>query len=574
MIQLCLANSQRHCWINMPPVAVIPQPVRYAEKRRTSTCQFADRIAQFCVDHYRCHVPSRFRESQKQTCLAAIVALIDRPSNGDNGCCIQNYESSTGCDSSSSSSSLFMLGMGVGTKFLTHQVLQDELRRDASYGTRVRDCHAEVLARRAFRRQISLFILMDLQQNTSARTILERLTTNDHNIKYKLKPGVSLHMYTSSAPCGNATIKKFATMKQETFREGLGYDEWPPEPHEPMIGHSIHLGQFALLVKKDPGCNRDVNTDTSPPPQQPELKSKKYIPALQTTDWCPPGTSTVWSQQGSIHTCSDKLLRWNCLGLQGSFLASLLQEPLYISSLTVGRKLTECICRRAVCCRAASNKKQRSPKKRSRDDDDDDDEATRQDCAITTTSCTLDSSRGGGFKLHHPAIMGTQVYMDERGVIDMSSHEHQQSNSGGRKVEGQDVRFHNSLSWVWWPSMQKEREDDGSQSSAAECIDGSTGLSVIDGDTATGTKVSKVSTASLLDLSRRIHPFLHTVDEASSDCEQESPYKLPDVNSLTDLRVFKKITSPEYEAHKEQLLTKHPLLRQWKRRKEACINYS
>jgi hypothetical protein len=76
---------------------------------------------------------------------------------------------------------LTVVGMGVGTKFLSESVLQgvnpqqqtDNQTRDnkvddeeESYGSRVRDCHAEVLARRAFRCHLSLEMKrLLLQQN-------------------------------------------------------------------------------------------------------------------------------------------------------------------------------------------------------------------------------------------------------------------------------------------------------------------------------------------------------------------------------------------------------------------------
>lgn len=188
--------------------------VRHAEKRRRSSCRFADRIAEFCVDHYKQHIPSSFREVQKQTCIAGVVALVQPPQQQD-----EDEDSKKGI------SQLYMLGFGVGTKFLSRDLLEQEmgLRGPSNpmqqqgdtpiYGTRVRDCHAEVLARRAFRRQLLLEIRQDLltfpqnnnsnQKDYKAVGILERVDDGC----YKLKSGVSLHMYASSAPCGNATVR-------------------------------------------------------------------------------------------------------------------------------------------------------------------------------------------------------------------------------------------------------------------------------------------------------------------------------------------------------------------------------
>lgn len=67
-----------------------PQSIRHAEKRRTASCAFADRVAQISIDLYRAQIPGEQRPPK--TCLATIVV----------------HDSSSG--------SLSVLGMGVGTK--------------------------------------------------------------------------------------------------------------------------------------------------------------------------------------------------------------------------------------------------------------------------------------------------------------------------------------------------------------------------------------------------------------------------------------------------------------------------
>jgi hypothetical protein len=124
----------------------------------------------------------------------------------------------------------------VGTKFLSEALLREEANTGV-YGTRVRDSHAEVLARRAFRRALTLEIRRDLQSKredateTPSQNILRRVSNSDGRVRFALKQGVTLHMYTSSAPCGNATIKKFAKMQGERFINELGPDEWPTTTH-------------------------------------------------------------------------------------------------------------------------------------------------------------------------------------------------------------------------------------------------------------------------------------------------------------------------------------------------------
>jgi double-stranded RNA-specific adenosine deaminase len=55
-----------------------------------------------------------------------------------------------------------------------------------------------------------------------------------------LKPGVTLHMYTSSQPCGNASLKRWAKSKTPVYL-GLGALDLPQQVHE-----RLHTPQQAV----------------------------------------------------------------------------------------------------------------------------------------------------------------------------------------------------------------------------------------------------------------------------------------------------------------------------------------
>jgi hypothetical protein len=197
--------------------------VRHAEKRRVGTCLFANRIARVSLDAYNAVIPLDFRnENKSQTCVAAVVAHfsgVGREVGGTSNVNDQGH--------------LQVMGLGVGTKFIPDCILrQEEANSDGEcYGKRIRDCHAEVLAVRAFRRQLSLEILEHIRQidegeqkiNDEARStgqrgeeyfpileIVKEIADRDcrnlksdvaRNKRYRLKSNVTLHFYASSAPC-------------------------------------------------------------------------------------------------------------------------------------------------------------------------------------------------------------------------------------------------------------------------------------------------------------------------------------------------------------------------------------
>eukprot|EP00978_Attheya_sp_CCMP212_P022199 scaffold65949_cov51-Attheya_sp.AAC.2 len=619
--------------------------IRHAEKRRTGTCQFADRVARISIDAYRSSVPQQQTNNgaQQHACLATIVAHFPILPPNDTLMSQGSKEEITqtaivGDDTIHHGGYLQVMGLGVGTKFLSESILQQELKscsdnddssKDAAtttsssssssspslspssrlgYGTRIRDCHAEVLARRAFRRQLSMEMLTAIRAHTTNETcktvgtdpgkekvtsdvyrpILQRIdnrrraatgskmaeNVNDEegggNMKddplFELRPGVTLHMYTSSAPCGNATIKKFAKMKREVFDSTLGPDEWPcGTSHEMIAPHSLRLGQFALLVKRDATA---ANDDTLSDPCPATIMTNKKWPIRDSDEWCPPGTSIPGFQRGSIHSCSDKICRWNCLGLQGSLLSSILEQPLYMSTLTVGRKMTECICRRAVCCRAKGFGDGRlcsKPKKTSG-------EASEKQSEQVNNEQMEEPKKASMYRLNHPSLMGTSVYMNESGVLDMS----------GVTSEGQDARFTSNLCWIWYPERRNthnNREFNTTNfATTAECIDGETGYvhhfsngkkrSFESSARCELPPISECSTIGLL----RAHEQIITSSGASIR-KNDGTAKKHDGEmmgrkrqvSLTELRALKREVATKYESAKEEFFT-HRTFRQWKRR--------
>jgi len=298
-----------------------------------------------------------------------------------------------------------------------------------------------------------------------------------------------------------------------------GPDEWPQTTHKPIAAHSLRLGQFALLVKKDgsasasqnEGSGEKVSTQQQLPEekcnheevdQQPKRKKTKTWPYREDDSWCPPSCSLPNYKKGTIHSCSDKLCRWNCVGLQGSFLMPLLEAPMYMATMTIGRKFSRAICQRAVCCRAEG----------------------------------FGNSSNEKYKLNHPALMETNVYMDESGTHQME----------GIKMIGEDASFDSTLCWVWWS---------GKGSTDADCIDGKTGLVTArcDGDTVQKT-YSDVSTYALLKINLEILRL----------CGVSAAVSLKDEKlSLSALRLLKRRLSASYEAAKDTFLLRHRVFRDW-----------
>ena len=184
-------------------------------------------------------------------------------------------------------------------------------------GDVVNDSHAEVVARRGLLR----FLYQELQafyseKSDEVETIFEALP-DDQNGLLKVKDSIKFHLYISTAPCGDG-----AQFSRTDFK-----NRDPPLDHShcpTMSGKQ----QGILRTKMEGGEGTIPIGDAS----------------VQTWDGI--------MQGGRLRTmsCSDKIARWNVLGLQGALL-SLYMTPVYLHSLTLGSLHHHGHLSRAVCCR-------------------------------------------------------------------------------------------------------------------------------------------------------------------------------------------------------------------------------
>ncbi|GAA6220639.1 double-stranded RNA-specific adenosine deaminase [Lates japonicus] len=179
-------------------------------------------------------------------------------------------------------------------------------------GETVNDCHAEIISRRGFVR----FLYSELLKHCDGAD--DSIFEPAENNKLQIKSDITFHLYISTAPCGDGAL----------FDKSCSESGDEVEGHQPLF-ENAKQGKLRTKVENGEG--------TIP------VESSAIVP---TWDGIQHG------ERLRTMSCSDKILRWNVLGLQGALLSHFL-HPIYLKSITLGYLYSHGHLTRAVCCRLA-----------------------------------------------------------------------------------------------------------------------------------------------------------------------------------------------------------------------------
>ncbi|KAL6265113.1 hypothetical protein P5V15_005203 [Pogonomyrmex californicus] len=246
---------------------------------------FADSVARLCMEKYNFLKKTGKPNVHEWTVLSGIV--------------LKNADSS-----------LSLVALATGTKCLGESEL---MNTQEEKGSRLSDSHAEVLARRAFMRY--LYDQIDLTLNGSESIIFSR----NHENKIELNSSISFHFFSSQTPCGDCSIFP----KQEINDE----DDMPPCKVR-CVNEDIN----GRIITES--CHKDIYR-TGAKCVKGEEAQDPHLPGLDYHIVGPLRTKPGRGDPTSSLSCSDKIAKWLCLGLQGSLL-SLLIPPIMLESITIG----------------------------------------------------------------------------------------------------------------------------------------------------------------------------------------------------------------------------------------------
>ncbi|KAI6647288.1 Double-stranded RNA-specific adenosine deaminase [Oopsacas minuta] len=196
-----------------------------------------------------------------------------------------------------------IVSVGSGTRCCAGSVI-------SCSGDVIHDTHAEIMARRALIR----YLMHNLKGYYNQESSGDMFEEGDYSLS--IRDGFKFHLYISHAPCGDSAI---------FVRSDLENTECHPDGSHNPTRTNKNQGLLRTKIEEGEGT---LPCDDIP----------------QTVDGILRGSRV------RVMSCSDKVGRWNVVGLQGALLSNFI-EPVYLSSITLGTLYHHGHLSRAVCCR-------------------------------------------------------------------------------------------------------------------------------------------------------------------------------------------------------------------------------
>ena len=305
----------------------------------------SDRIAQCALKHYEV-LPNNGGKPQRTewTVYAAIVAARQQPASNDSVTDQELWVVCSATGSKCTSVRPVVSKLPTRTKQYKgrkrpHSELSDadtDHKICSCYnGMVLKDSHAETLTRRGLMAVLWNEVESLLQNKSMPRSLLEpNEPSQDVQQQFKLRDDLSLHMYISDNPCGDATIYRV----EKPTSSSSCKDQ--PETSINFTGAKIILsgsnGQSVVEKNESISSTLTCSESKDAPSTSVTLgrEDTQQLGALRLKS----SRSNIPSHLRTLSmSCSDKLVRWGCLGLGGALLSMYIPKPIVLSSICVSK---------------------------------------------------------------------------------------------------------------------------------------------------------------------------------------------------------------------------------------------